>query len=279
MLTRFAPNFAKDAQFVEWWRRFERLGASPSAVIQLFRANRESEITPVLASIQAPTLIIHRTGDVRVRVEASREMAAAIPKARLVELPGVDHMVWLDDTATVLDEIRRFIGAGLARVEPERVLATVLFTDIVDSTRRSAELGDAQWRSLLDAHYSIARGASSRFRGREVKTLGDGILATFDGPARAVRCAQEITRGVAPLGIAVRAGVHSGEVEFVAEGDVSGIAVDIASRISHLAGSGEVLVTSTVKDLVAGAGIEFVDVGPRRIKGLDKPLRVFRVAA
>jgi class 3 adenylate cyclase len=162
-------------------------------------------------------------------------------------------------------------------VEPDRVLTTVLFTDIVDSTQRAAALGDMEWRSILDAHFSLARSQLRRFRGREVKSLGDGILATFDGPARAVRCAQAIATGVRPLGIAIRAGLHTGEVELRDDDDVSGIAVNIASRVSHLAGSSEVLVSSTVKDLVAGSGLIFDDLGPRAIKGLEDELRIFRV--
>lgn len=277
ILPRYAPNLAKDDEFVKWWARFERLSASPSAVIQLWRNNRDIDVSHVLPSIQVPALIIHRTGDVRIRVEAAREMAAAIPKARLIELPGSDHFAWLDDTGTVLSEIRKFVGAAQPVIETDRVLATVLFTDIVDSTRRASAVGDAAWRELIDRHYVIARGELSRFRGREVKTLGDGLLATFDGPARAIRCAQEITRLVQPLGIEVRAGLHTGEIELVDNSDVSGIAVNIASRISSLAGASEVLVSSTVKDLVAGAGIAFDAIGPRRLKGLEKPVRVFRV--
>lgn len=277
MLSRYAPGLAKNPQFLEWWARFERLSASPSAVLDLWQNNREIDISSVLPSIRVPTLLIHRTGDVRIHVEASREMAVAIPNARLLELPGSDHFAWLDDTGTVLAEIRKFFGATLAIAEPDRVLATVLFTDIVDSTRRSVKLGDSEWRSLLDAHYSLARNELHRFRGQEVKTLGDGILATFDGPARAVRCAQAIARSVEPLGIAVRAGLHTGEVEIVNQNDVSGLAVNIAARVSQLASAGEVLVSRTVKDLVAGAGISFTDLGPQPIKGLDEPMRIFRV--
>jgi class 3 adenylate cyclase len=202
-------------------------------------------------------------------------MAAAIPNARMIELAGRDHFVWLDETGTVLSEIRNFVDAAQESVEPDRVLATVLFTDIVNSTQRAAALGDNGWRSVLDAHFSMARSQIRRFRGREVKTLGDGILATFDGPARAVRCALVIANSVRPLGIAIRAGLHTGEVEIRDDNDVGGIAVNIASRISNLAGSGEVLVSSTVKDLVAGSGLIFSDLGPHAIKGLEEELRIF----
>jgi pimeloyl-ACP methyl ester carboxylesterase len=278
-LPGFAPALARDDAFRSWWARFERLAASPSAVVKLRRMNSEIDVRPILSSIKVPTLVIHRTGDVRVRIEAARELAATIAGARLLELPGEDHFVWLDDTGVVMSAIREFVGATQAPVEPDRMLATVLFTDIVDSTRRATALGDTQWRSVLDAHNSLARNELRRFRGREVKTLGDGILATFDGPARAVRCAQAIAADVRGLGIEIRAGVHTGEVEVVDNNDVGGIAVSIAARVSQLAGSNEVLVSSTVKDLVAGSGLTFADLGPQPIKGLDDPVRIYRVAA
>lgn len=279
MLPRYAPGLAKDPQFLQWFARFERLAASPSAVLQLWSNNREIDVTAVLPSIQAPTLIIHHTSDVRIDVKAAHELAAAIPNSRLVELPGEDHFVWLDDTGIVLSEISKFVGAAQPEMEPDRVLATVLFTDIVDSTRRSAAIGDAAWRSLLDAHYTMARNEIGRYRGREVKTLGDGMLATFDAPARAVRCASAILQSAGPLGLELRAGLHTGEVEIVERGDVSGMAVNIAARVSQLAGSGEVLVSSTVKDLVAGAGLSFTDLGLKSIKGLNDRLRVYRAMA
>ncbi|HJQ60207.1 MAG TPA: adenylate/guanylate cyclase domain-containing protein [Vineibacter sp.] len=278
-LPAFAPGLVRDKAFQDWWARLERLSASPSAVIQLRRMNAEIDVRPILPSIRVPTLVIHRTGDVRVKVEAARELAVTIAGAKLVELPGEDHFVWLDDTGTVMSAIRDFVGATQASVEPDRMLATVLFTDIVDSTRRASELGDTQWRSVLDAHNSLARNELRRFRGREVKMLGDGLLATFDGPARAVRCAQAIATDVRGLGIAIRAGVHTGEVEIVDNTDVGGIAVSIAARVSQLAAGDEVLVSSTVKDLVAGSGLTFADLGPKPIKGLDDPLRIYRLAA
>jgi hypothetical protein len=189
-LPDFAPGLAGDPEFLDWWARFERLSASPSAVVKLRQMNSEIDVTPILQSIQAPTLVIHRVGDVRTSIENAWDMAATIPNARMLELPGKDHFVWLEDSGTVLSEIRNFVDAAQEPVEPDRVLATVLFTDIVDSTQRAAAVGDMEWRSVLDAHFSMARSQVSRFRGRVVKTLGDGILATFDGPARAVRCAR-----------------------------------------------------------------------------------------
>jgi len=274
-LPDFAPGLANDPDFLDWWARFERLSASPSAVIKLRQMNSEIDVTPILSSIQTPTLVIHRADDVRTSIENARHMAAAIPNARMIEVPGRDHFVWLDESGIVLSEIRNFVDAAQEAVEPDRVLATVLFTDIVDSTRRAAALGDMQWRSVLEAHFSLARNQLRRFRGREVKTLGDGILATFDGPARAVRCAQAIVNGVRPLGIAIRAGLHTGEVEIRADNDVGGIAVNIASRVSQLAGGSEILVSSTVKDLIAGSELIFADLGPRAIKGLEDELRIF----
>jgi pimeloyl-ACP methyl ester carboxylesterase len=278
-LPGFAPGLARDEAFKAWWARFERLAASPSAVIKLRRMNAEIDVRPILPSIRVPTLVIHRTGDVRVRIEAARDLATTIAGAQLLEVPGDDHFVWLDDTGVVMSAIRAFVGATQAAVEPDRMLATVLFTDIVDSTRQATALGDAQWRSVIDAHNSLARNELRRFRGREVKMLGDGVLATFDGPARAVRCAQAIAADVRGLGIVIRAGVHTGEVEIVDGNDVGGIAVSIAARVSQLAAGNEVLVSSTVKDLVAGSGLAFADLGPRPIKGLDDPLRIYRVAA
>jgi pimeloyl-ACP methyl ester carboxylesterase len=276
-LPDFAPGLAHDLEFLDWWSRFERLSASPSAVIKLRQMNSEIDVTPVLASIQAPTLVIHRVDDVRCSIENARHMARAIPNAKMVELPGKDHFVWLEESGTVLAEIRSLVGSAQEPVEPDRVLATVLFTDVVDSTQRASVLGDTEWRSVIDAHFSLARSQIRRSRGREVKTMGDGILATFDGPARAVRCAQAIVGSVRALGIAIRAGLHTGEIEIREDDDVGGIAVNIASRVSHIAGGGEVLVSSTVKDLVAGSGLVFDDLGPRAIKGLDGELCIYRV--
>jgi pimeloyl-ACP methyl ester carboxylesterase len=272
-LSDFAPGLAGDSEFLDWWARFERQSASPSAVIKLRQMNSEIDVAPILPSIQAPTLVIHRSEDARTSIENAREMAAAIPNARMIEIAGKDHFVWLDESGMVLSEIRSFVNAAQESPEPDRVLATVLFTDIVDSTRLAAALGDVEWRSVLDTHFSLARSQIRRFRGREVKTLGDGILATFDGPARAVRCAQAIVASVRPLGIAIRAGLHTGEVEIRDDNDIGGIAVNI---ISQLAGSDEILVSSTVKDLVAGSGLIFEDIGPQAIKGLTDELRVFR---
>lgn len=276
-LPKFSPGLAKDKSFADWWAKFERLSASPSAIIALRNSNAEIDVTSVLRSIQAPTLILHRTGDVRIRVEASREMSEAIPNATLIELPGEDHPFWLDDTGRVIKEIRDFVGAAGTNPNIERVLTTVLFTDLVDSTAQAENMGDTKCRALIDTHFSLARNAFERFRGREVKTLGDGLLATFDGPGRAVRCAQEIARSMEPLGVSVRAGLHTGEVEVADDGDIRGIAVNVAARVCHQAAGNEVLVSNNVKDLVAGSGLLFTDLGPSTLKGLDEPMRLHRL--
>ena len=279
MLPMYAPKLSQDAAFRDWWAKFERLSASPSSVIDLRKNNAEIDVTAALPSVQAPTLILHRTGDVRIRVEAAREIAKDTPNAELVELPGEDHFVWLDDTGRVIDEIRKFVGAEDRFVEADRVLATVLFTDIVDSTRIAAGMGDSKWRNLLETHDSLARLELQRFRGNLVQTLGDGLLATFDGPARAVKCAQAITSKIKPLGLAIRSGLHTGEIEFLEDGDVRGIAVHIASRVSQQADAEQVLVSRTVRDLVAGSGISFEDLGRYPLKGLDEPMNLYRVAS
>ena len=204
-------------------------------------------------------------------------MASSIPDARLVELPGDDHFVWLDDTGRVINEISKFVGAVDPVVETDRVLATVLFTDIVDSTKTAASIGDDRWRVMLDTHNTLASNEIDRFRGRLVKNLGDGLLATFDGPARAIRCASAICQKMSPLGINVRTGLHTGEVEQADDGDVRGIAVHVAARVSQQANSNEVLVSRTVRDLIAGSDMSFEDLGRITLKGLDEPMRLYRL--
>ena len=274
----FAPSKVSDEPFRRWWARFERLGASPSAAIALMRMNNEIDIRHVLPSIRVPTLVLHRSEDRRVNVAAGRFLGRSIPGARYVEMPGIDHVVWIGDGDRVADEVEEFLTGSRAAIEVDRVLTTVLFTDIVDSTRRAAELGDRRWRLLLEQHDEMARREIARYRGRPIKTLGDGFLATFDGPARAVRCARGIAESVRPLGIAIRGGVHTGEVELV-EGDVRGIAVHTASRVAGIAAPGEILVSNTVRDLVAGSGLQFRDHGSHALKGLPEELRLFSVEA
>jgi pimeloyl-ACP methyl ester carboxylesterase len=275
-LRDFAPSRVSDEGFRSWWAAFERLGASPSAVIALLQMNGAIDVRHVLPSIHVPTLVMHRAEDCRMSVEAGRYLGAHIANAKYVELPGVDHVLWVGDTDRVADEMEEFLTGSRSAFEPDRVLATVLFTDIVDSTKKAAELGDYGWRILLDRHDAAVRREIVRFRGREVKTLGDGFLATFDGPARAVRCASGITQAVHPLGIAIRSGLHTGEIEIKGE-DVGGIAVHIAARVAALAGADEVVVSSTVRDLVAGSGLRFREMGSRALKGLSEELRLFCV--
>jgi pimeloyl-ACP methyl ester carboxylesterase/class 3 adenylate cyclase len=273
-LPHFAPSVADDSRFRRWWARYERLGASPGAAMALMRMNSEIDVRHVLPAIRVPTLVLHRTGDVTVDVEAGRYQAAHIPGATYVELPGVDHLPFVGDAEAVLDEIEEFLTGARPVAEPDRVLATVLFTDVVGSTELAARLGDRRWRDLLDAHHAAVRRQLDRFRGREVKTVGDGFLATFDGPARAIRCADAIRASVRTLGLEVRAGLHTGEVELIGD-DVGGIAIHVGARVAALAGPGEVLVSSTVKDLVAGSGLRFEDRGTHRLKGVPEGWRLF----
>jgi class 3 adenylate cyclase len=273
-LRLFAPSVASDETFKLAWARFERLSASPSAVIALMRMNSEIDVRPILPSIRVPTFIIHRQGDVRVNVEAGRFMARQIPNAKYLELPGSDHMLWTGETERIMDEVEEFLTGSRSAVESDRVLATVLFTDIVNSTKRAETIGDRAWHDVLDRHNALVRREISRHRGHEVRTMGDGFLATFDGPARSIRCALAINEGVEALGLQVRAGLHTGEVE-MANGDLSGIAVHIASRVATMAKPGQVLVSNTVRDLVAGSNIRFHDEGSHPLKGLTERVRLF----
>jgi class 3 adenylate cyclase len=275
MVSVFAPSRAADPQFKAWWARFERLGGSPSAAVHLTRMNSEIDVRPILPSIRVPTLVMHRVGDARVSVEAGRYLAHHIPHASYVELPGEDHLLWAGDANRVADEIEEFLTGSRPELEPDRVLATVLFTDIVDSTKRASDLGDQAWGALLDRHDALVRREIARFRGREVKATGDGFLVTFDGPARAVRCGEAIIAGVKALGLDVRIGAHTGEIEIRSDDDIGGIAVHIASRVVALAGAGEVLVTGTVRDLVARSSLVFADRGPHTLKGLPEKIRLF----
>jgi class 3 adenylate cyclase len=236
--------------------------------------NAEMDVRHVLSAIRVPTLILHSVGDRVLDVRGSRFMAERIPGARLVELPGVDHVPWGDDADAILDEIEEFLTGVRHGPESDRVLATVLFTDIVGATQKAAALGDRRWRDLLEGHHRLVRQELGRFRGREIDTAGDGFLATFDGPARGVRCARAVSDGVRSLGLEVRAGLHTGEVE-VQNDKLSGLAVHIGARIAAAAGPGEVLVSSTVKDLVAGSGLSFNDRGAQSLKGVPGEWHLF----
>jgi class 3 adenylate cyclase len=274
----FSRTAVADEKMVRAFARRERLGATPSAAIALQRMNEEIDVRDVLPAIRVPTLVLHRVGDERVDVEFGREIANRIADAKYVELPGTGHSFLVDLGDRVADEIEQFLTGSLHEVEPDRVLATVLFTDIVDSTKRAAELGDRQWRSLLDRHDEAVRQQLTRFRGHEVKNLGDGFLATFDGPARAVRCASAIAEMMQPLGISVRSGLHTGEIELKRD-DIGGIAVHTAARVAALAESGQTLVSSTVRDLVAGSGLRFRDSGLHELRGLPEEVHLYTVVS
>jgi class 3 adenylate cyclase len=256
-----------------------RQSVSPGAAAALSRMNAQIDVRPVLSAIRVPTLVINRTGDAPRIVGGSRYLAERIPGARHVEVPGVDHSISAGDSESVLEQIERFLlevweERASQAAEPDRVLATVLFTDIVGSTARAAELGDARWRELLGEHHALIRRQLTRFRGTELDTAGDGFFASFDGPARAIRCACAITDAVKELGIEVRAGLHTGECEVV-ENKVGGIAVHIGARVAKEAQPSEVLVSSTVRDLVAGSGLEFAERGPAELKGVPGEWRLF----
>jgi pimeloyl-ACP methyl ester carboxylesterase/class 3 adenylate cyclase len=272
-----APGHEDDERVVSWLASYMRRAASPGAALALERMNREINATHTLPAIHVPTLVIGRIGDLDFRIEHVREMAAGITGARLVEQPGIEHFPWMGDQEAILDEVERFVAAlGEVEAELERSLATVLFTDVVGSTERAAELGDRRWKELLEEHHRRVRGQLARFRGVEVDTAGDGFFATFDGPARAVRCASSIVEAVAPLGIEIRAGIHTGEVEMI-DGKAGGMAVVIGARVGALAGPSEILVSQTVKDLVAGSGLRFEDVGEHELKGMPDRWRLHRV--
>ena len=275
-LQRMAPSAADDEGLKRWLATLMRLGASPGAEIARQRMNAEIDIRHVLPAIRVPTLVLHRTGDRDSSVEEGRYIAARIPGAKFVELPGDDHFPFIGDMDSTLDEIEEFVTGARPDREPDRVLATVLFTDIVSSTEHAVRLGDRRWRDLQERHHALVRRELARHRGREVDTAGDGFLATFDGPARAVRCAVAIGEGVRALGLEVRAGLHTGECEL--RGDrVSGIAVHTGARVMAQAGAGEVLVSSTVKDLVAGSGLRFEDRGVHAFKGVPGEWRLYAV--
>jgi class 3 adenylate cyclase len=277
LLQIWAPGVSDDEGARDRFGRYLRSGASPSAAVALTRMNLEIDVRHVLPVIRVPTLVLHRAGDGLVSVEAGRHMAEQIPGARFMELPGEDHLWFHGDSDAILDEMEEFL-TGTKRVhEPDRVLATVMFTDIVDSTQRAAEMGDRRWRDLIGRHDALMRGQLERFRGRAVKTMGDGFLATFDGPARAIRCACSAREAVSQLGIEIRAGLHTGECELIGD-DVGGIAVNIGARVAAKAGSGEVLVSRTVTDLVAGSGIDFTERGAHALKGVPGEWQLFAVA-
>jgi class 3 adenylate cyclase len=276
-----APSRRDDEAFVQWFGRLERASASPGGILALMRANYGIDVRHVLPTIQAPTLILHRVGDRAVPVEAGRYLAQHIPGAKYVELSGDDHLLQAFDQETLdlmIDETEEFLTGERHGPEPDRLLVTVLFTDIVSSTERAVAVGDRRWRELLDGYVGVARRQLERFRGREVDVAGDGLFAIFDGPARAIRCACAIRDAVQPLGLEVRAGLHTGECQ-VAGAKVSGVAVHTGARIAAAARPQEVLVSRTVRDLVAGSGILFDDRGSHALKGVPGDWQLFAVAA
>ena len=272
----FMPSVAQDETVRKWWGHLLRTSASPAAVIALNTMNFDIDIRHLLHAIRVPTLLLHAVGDRSVPVSASRYMAQQIPGAVYVELPGIDHNPMRSDSEAILSEIQRFLIAALQPVEADRVLATVMFSDIVGSTEHAVTLGDRRWRELLAQHHQVVRYELQRFRGHEVDTAGDGFLATFDGPARGVRCAARLVQALQPLGLDIRVGLHTGECEMVGN-KVAGIAVHIGARVATAAQPGEVMVSSTVKDLVAGSGLRFGDRGIQTLKGIPEPWRLFAV--
>jgi class 3 adenylate cyclase len=275
---RADPSLAGDERELQWFARYERMAQAPGALYSEARRFAETDIRNVLPSIQIPTLVVHRTDCAEDPVEAGRYLGEHIPGARFSELPGVDHFPWVGNQQAVIREVERFLATiREEEAELDRVLATVLFTDIVGSTEKAAALGDRAWRELLARHDSAVRAMVSRYRGHEVNTTGDGFVATFDGPARAVRCAQAIVEAVRPLGLEIRAGLHTGEIT-TSGADIGGLAVHIGARVGAAAAASEVLVSHTLKDLVAGSGLAFEDRGPHRLKGVPDEWRLYAVA-
>lgn len=272
----WAPSICSNPVANEQWARSMRMSASPAAAAALLRMVYQTDARHVLPSIRVPTLILHRTNERAIGVSHSRYLAAHIPGAKYVELPGEDHLPWIGDSNAILNEIEEFLTGARHEPEGDRVLATVLFTDIVGATERAAKLGDTRWRELIESHHALVRRELQRFRGLEIDTAGDGFFASFDGPARAVRCACAISDSVRPLGVEIRAGLHTGECEIIGD-KVGGIAVHIGARVAAQASAGEVLVSNTVKDLVAGSGLVFTDRGVQPLKGVPGNWHLFAV--
>jgi class 3 adenylate cyclase len=272
-----APSVARDQAFRRWMNRFERATCTPAGLMASWRWIRETDVRPALPSIQCPTLVLHRTGDRLVRLEKGREFADAIPGARFLELEGSDHLPQSGDTDRALELFEEFVvGHRAPAARAQRVLASVLFTDIVNSTERAVDVGDSAWKQLLDRHDEICRSTIASFDGRWIKAMGDGVLATFDAPGRALSCADALRTSLADADLPIRSGIHTGEIELRGD-DVGGVGVNIAARVSAQAGPGEVLVSRTVKDLVAGSGYAFTSRGAHRLKGLPEEWELFAV--
>jgi class 3 adenylate cyclase len=275
LMQLWVPSQVGNRAFEAWWARMQRASVSPGMARQLMQMISETDLRAVLPTIRVPTLVTHQKDNKYVTVEMGREVAELIPGARFIEYPGEDTYGWLEQAA--LDDVEEFLTGRRSADAVDRVLATVLFTDIVGSTEHASRLGDGRWRRLLSEHNDVVRSSLARWRGTEVKTIGDGFLATFDGPARAVRCASEIVAGVMPLGLSVRTGLHTGECELVG-GDVAGMAVHIGARVLGQALPGEVLASSTVKDLVVGSELRFEDRGTHALKGVPDQWRLYALA-
>ena len=274
-IAAFAPSMDGDQRFRGWLSRMERLAASPGTIRAIFEAASNVDVREVLPTIRVPTLVLHRDRDQAIDVRHSRYVAEKVPGARYVELRGIDSLPWVGDSSSLVDEIEEFLTGGRSRSEPERALLTVMFTDIVGATGHAARLGDSRWRDLLAAHDACVREQLSRFDGREVKTIGDSVLAVFDGvPSRGLRCAKAVVDAVHELGIEVRIGMHTGECELIGD-DVGGMAVHIAARISSMAKADEVLVSGTVYGTVVGAGFDFEGRGMHTLKGVRGDWPIF----
>ncbi|MEY2447815.1 MAG: hypothetical protein QOH79_1291 [Acidimicrobiaceae bacterium] len=273
----FAPSVAADPGARAEAARFEKYAASPSAFRDQMAMNASIDIRPILASVNVPTLVLHRRDDLVVSVEQGRYLAANVPDGTFIELEGTDHLLGSGDVEVIADHVQRFLTGHVHDAEPERVLATVVFTDIVDSTRRAAALGDRAWRDILDRHDQVTAHLVALHRGRLIKSTGDGLLATFDGPARAVQCSTSMRDALRGIGLETRVGVHTGEVERRGD-DIGGIGVHIAARVEAAAQAGEVLVSRTVTDLVAGSGLSFTDRGDHELKGVPGIWRLYAVA-
>ncbi len=277
-LATFAPSRADDPQFAEWFATYLRRSASPSAAIALASMNTYIDVRSILPAVHVPTLVMHRTGDRQVQFGNGRYIAERIPGAKFVELPGIDHVWFCGDSDAIVDEVEEFLTGERHVLERDRVLATVLFTDIVASTEMATSIGDLRWHQLLESHHAVVRHEIARFGGHEVKTTGDGFLITFDGPARAVRCAMALVDDVRRLGIDLRVGIHTGECEIIGE-DIAGIAVHIAARVQSKAAPNEILVSSTLRDLVAGSGLRFSTRGRQQLKGVPDEWELLAVEA
>jgi pimeloyl-ACP methyl ester carboxylesterase len=275
-LEQFIPSRSGDENLRAMLGRLQVQSASPTDALAFMRMAFEIDVRDIVPSVNVPTLVVHRTGDRVCNIENGRFLARHIPGAKFIELPGADHSIWTEQSDVIVSEIREFLTGVREPEDPDRVVATILFTDIVGSTERARELGDRAWRNLLDEHHALVRHELERFRGREIDTAGDGFFATFDGPARAIRSAKAIGESIRTLGVELRAGLHTGEVELAGDA-VRGIAVHTGARVAAHAGAGEVLVSQTVKDLVAGSGIEFEDRGTRELKGIPGEWRLYAV--